>query len=53
MTDLQAAVEQYLASLSDDDWQALVVRVRPPMAVESGPSPHDHAVAYEFRYSIT
>lgn len=53
MTDLQAAVEQYLASLDDDSWAALVVRVRPPMAAEPRPSPHDHGMAYEYRYSTT
>ncbi|WP_406817399.1 hypothetical protein [Mycobacterium sp. M23085] len=51
MSDLQLAVEQYLASLDEDDWAALVVRVRPPMAAES--SPHDRGMAYECRYSTT
>lgn len=30
MTDLELAVEQFLSSLSDAEWDALVARVRPP-----------------------
>jgi hypothetical protein len=30
VTNLQAAVEIYLASLPADEWRALVCRVRPP-----------------------
>ena len=30
MADVQAAIEEYLAGLPDEDWQALCARVRPP-----------------------
>lgn len=30
MSDLHAAVEGYLAGLSDEDWLAMTARVRPP-----------------------
>lgn len=53
MNDLQIAVESYLAALDDDDWAALVVRVRPPMAAEPRRSPHDHGMAYGYCYSTT
>jgi hypothetical protein len=32
MPDLQSALEAHLAALSDEDWGALVARVRPPSA---------------------
>jgi hypothetical protein len=30
MPDLQAAIEDFLAGLPDEDWRALCARVRPP-----------------------
>jgi hypothetical protein len=30
MPNLQAVLEDYLAGLPDDDWDALTARVRPP-----------------------
>lgn len=30
MGKLQAALEEYLASLADDEWEMLTARVRPP-----------------------
>jgi hypothetical protein len=30
MGALQAALEEYLASMPDDEWEALTARVRPP-----------------------
>jgi hypothetical protein len=30
MPDLQAAVEEWIARLPDEDWNALCARVRPP-----------------------
>lgn len=34
MPDMNHALEDYLASLPDEDWQALCARVRPPEAPE-------------------
>ncbi|RFZ48241.1 hypothetical protein MSS2_04757 [Mycobacterium marinum] len=34
--DLQSAVEEWLARLPDDDWQALIARTRPPAGVCTG-----------------
>jgi hypothetical protein len=31
MTNLEALLEDYLAGLPDDDWDALTARVRPPI----------------------
>jgi hypothetical protein len=39
MADLAEAFEQHLRSLSDSDWDALVARVRTPMAP---PQPDEH-----------
>ena len=35
MPDLHDAIEDYLASLPDADWQALAARVRPPAEEET------------------
>ncbi len=32
MPDINSAIEDYLASMPDDDWTALCARVRPPAA---------------------
>ena len=34
MPDFTNALEDYLAALPEDDWQALTARVRPPSAEE-------------------
>ena len=36
--DFTNALEDYLASLADEDWQALSARVRPPAAEEETPA---------------
>ena len=41
--DLTSAIEDYLASLSDEDWQALAARVRPPQTASSDPVGEDTA----------
>jgi hypothetical protein len=41
MADLAEAFEQHLKSLSDEDWDSLVTRVRPP---KSPPAPLDERV---------
>lgn len=37
MPDLQAAIEDYLAALPDEDWRALTARVRPPTIFSRSP----------------
>lgn len=38
MPDINSAIEDYLASLPDEDWQALSARVRPPQTADSNPT---------------
>src|SRR5262245_30301088 len=40
MADLQVALEEHLASMSDEDWAALAARVRPPADPEPGKGTH-------------
>ena len=37
--DLTNAIEDYLAGLSDEDWQALAARVRPPQTAADASTP--------------
>lgn len=39
MGDIAEAFEQHLASLPDEDWNALVARVRPPKPQPNPPIP--------------
>lgn len=48
MTNLQEAVEIYLASLPDEEWRALVYRVRPPDEPEATPR-IEHATLHRER----